>query len=133
MSQDASGNALHVTVTQAATTTTVSFDIPTPGNVTNPQAISWTCPSTGASAAGSCTRTLGSSSSTPINGVKSIVFSPTSSTGGALSLPATDPAYIGIALSVQVTSQLDAAQTHATPGVSNPILVQTGVDLRNFA
>ncbi len=83
--------------------------------------------------AGSCTRTLGSASSTPINGVKSIVFSPTSSTGGALALPATDPAYIGIALSVQVTSQLDAAQTHTTPGVSNPILVQTGVDLRNFA
>jgi prepilin-type N-terminal cleavage/methylation domain-containing protein len=133
MSQDASGNALHVMVTQTTTTATVSFDIPTPGNVTTPQAISWTCPSTGASTAGSCTRMLGSAPSTPISGVKSIVFSPTSSTGGALSLPATDPAYLGIALSVQVTSQLDAAQTHTTPGVSNPILVQTGVDLRNFA
>ncbi len=133
MSQDASGNALHLTVTQAATTTTVSFDIPTPGNVTTPRAISWTCPSTGASAVGSCTRTLGSASSTPINGVISLAFSPTSSTGSALSLPATDPAYIGIALSVQATSQLDSTQTHTTPGISNPILVQTGVDLRNFA
>jgi hypothetical protein len=65
--------------------------------------------------------------------VNSITFSPTSSTGGALALPASDPAYIGIAVSVQVTSQLDALRTHATSGVTNPILIQTGVDLRNFA
>jgi hypothetical protein len=133
MSQDASGNPLHVTVSQTATTTSISFDIPTPGSVTTPRAITWTCPSSGASAPGSCTRALGSGSSTEIAGVNSITFSPTSSTGGALALPATDPAYIGIAVSVQVTSQLDTGRTHATSGISNPVLIQTGVDLRNFA
>ncbi|MEA2159114.1 MAG: hypothetical protein QOD66_1494 [Solirubrobacteraceae bacterium] len=133
MSQDASGSPLHVTVSQTASTTSIVFDIPTPGNVTTPQAITWTCPSTGAAAPGRCTRALGSGSRTEIEGVNSITFSPTSSTGGALALPASDPAYIGIAVSVQVTSQLDALRTHATSGVTNPILIQTGVDLRNFA
>lgn len=134
MSQDASGNALHVTVSSTSTTTSIAFDIPTPGSDTSPQAVTWTCPSTGAASAGSCTRSLGSGSAkAEITGVNSAAVSPTSSAGAAMSLPATDPAYINVSLSVAATSQLDAGRTHTAAGISQPVVVQTGIDLRNFA
>jgi type II secretory pathway pseudopilin PulG len=134
MSQDASGNALSVTVSNpSSSTTAVSFDIPTPGSDSTPQTITWTCPSTGASSAGSCTRQVGSgSAAAEITGVKSVTFTPSSSSGTSMSLPATNPAYLGISLQLQVTSQLDKTQTHVATGASNAVAVQTGVDLRNF-
>ena len=49
--------------------------------------------------------------------------------------PAQDPAYIGITLKVQSTSQLDRGQAQALRGTTpttNPVTVQTGVDLRGF-
>jgi prepilin-type N-terminal cleavage/methylation domain-containing protein len=132
MSQDAAGNTYTVTVSNPTTSTTaVTFKIPTPGSSSLPQTDTWTCPSTGASSVGSCTRTLGASAATKIVGVKSVTFSPLGSSGAALALPATNPSYIGIALSAQVTSQLDSGQTQVAQGASSPILVQTGVDLRN--
>lgn len=135
MSQDASGNALSITVSNpTSATTAISFDIPTPGNVTTPQAILWTCPSTGAAAAGSCTRKVGSGAAEAlIAGVSSASFAPTSSAGGSMTLPATNPAYLNLTLQVQATSQLDRTQTTVANGIGNLIKVQTGVDLRNFA
>jgi Tfp pilus assembly protein PilW len=134
MSTDSTGASLSLTVSNPTTSTTaVSFYIPTPGSDTTSQQITWTCPSTGATSVGKCTRALGSASRTEIVGVKSATFSPTSSSGTAMTLTATNPAYLGITLNVQDTSQLDRSQSTAVSGVSNPIVVQTGVDLRNFA
>ena len=133
MSQDAAGNTYTVTVSNpTASTTAVSFTVPTPGS-TLTRTVTWTCPSTGAGSLGSCTRAVGASTATKIVGVNSVTFSPMSSSGALLALPATNPSYIGIAASVQVTSQLDVGQTHVAQGfsASNPILLQTGVDLRN--
>lgn len=134
MPQDASGNPLHVTVSNpTGTTTAISFDIPTAGSDTTPRTLVWTCPSAGASTWGTCTRTLAGSAQTVIAGVNSAVFAATGSGGTLLTLPATDPAYIGVTLSLQVISQLDRGQSHTAPLTSNAIKVQTGVDLRNFA
>ncbi len=131
ISQDAAGNTYTVTVSNPTTSTTaVSFTIPTPGSSTT-QTVTWTCPSTGASAVGTCTRTVGGSAASKIIGVNSVTFSPLSSSGAALAFPATNPSYLGIALSVQAISQLDNGQTHVARGASSPILVQTGIDLRN--
>jgi prepilin-type N-terminal cleavage/methylation domain-containing protein len=129
MTQDASGNALSVTVSNPTTTTTaISFDIPTLGSPTTPRPIVWTCPSSGATSVASCTRKLGASgaSKPAITGVNSATFSPIAAPDGS-------PVYLNISLSVRATSQLDTTQTHAATGDANPILVQTGVDLRNLS
>jgi Tfp pilus assembly protein PilW len=135
MPQDASGNALTVTVMNpTGSTTSISFDIPTPGNATTPQVITWTCPSSGATVAGTCTRQLGSgSAATRINDVTSATFAPTDSSGAAMTLPATNPAYMNVTVTLQGTSELDTGGTHTAAGVNNLIKVQTGIDLRNFA
>jgi prepilin-type N-terminal cleavage/methylation domain-containing protein len=148
MSQDGSGNSLPVTVSAdaASATTSIAFDIPTPGSDTTPEAITWTCPDTTIKTnVGECTRTVGSGASEqqsiPIEGVQSVTFSPLSESGSAMTLPATDPGYIGITLSVQVISQLDRTHTHIVAGVdgssstpsTDPIVIQAGIDLRNFA
>jgi hypothetical protein len=106
--------------------------------------VTWTCPSSAASAtnAGACTRQLGSGAAVArVTGVQSVTFSPVSSSGWSMSLPATNPAYIGITVELQLISQLDRTQpqTHIVRGSnasgpsSNPLYIQTGVDLRNFA
>ncbi len=135
MTQNASGAALHVNVTTSATTpptTTISFSIPTPGSDTTPQSVTWTCQGSAATP-GQCTRTLGSASTTEVVGYESLNF--TNAAGGALVPPVTDPAYLGMTLNVQDTSQLDKTQFTGTPhvvrGTTNPIVVQLGVDLRN--
>jgi type II secretory pathway pseudopilin PulG len=134
MPQDASGSALHVTVSQSGSTTSVGFDIPMPGSSSTPEPVTWTCPSTSATSTGSCTRTLnGGTAFQEITGVESATFTPTSSSGSTLSLPATDPAYLQAQLDLQVTSQLDRTRASAASGASHPIVVQTGVDLRGFA
>jgi Tfp pilus assembly protein PilW len=135
MPQDASGNALTVSVTNpTSSTTAISFSIPTPGSTSTPQAITWTCPSSGASTAGSCTRQLGSGpAAVQIKGVTSATFAPTNSSGTAMTLPATDPAYINVTLNLPGTSELDTGGTHTATGINSPIKVQTGIDLRNFA
>jgi hypothetical protein len=136
MSQNASGTALSVTVSNpSASTTSISLNIPTPGTDTTPQAVTWTCPSTGATAVGLCTRTVGSGGAIhEVRGVISATFTPYSSTGAVQTpLPATNPAYVAITLSVQDTSAGNTTDTAVVQGISKPILIQTGVDLRNFA
>ncbi len=135
MSQDANGNALTVTVSNpTGMTSALSFNIPTPGSAATPESVTWTCPSTGAVGAGPCTRQLaGGPLATEIAGVTAATFAPTNASGAAMPLPATDPAYIGVTLAVQGTSQLDPSQTHAAAAIAHPIRVQTGIDLRNFS
>jgi type II secretory pathway pseudopilin PulG len=141
INQDSSGNTYSVTVSNpSSSTTSISFDIPgTATGATGPygiipdavQVVTWTCPSTGASSIGSCTRTIGAVARTEIAGVVSATFTPNDSGGATMMLPATNPSYVGVTLSVQVTSQLDAGRTHRVIGIGNPILVQSGIDLRN--
>jgi hypothetical protein len=143
MSQNGSGAALSVVAADAAGRSTLSFDIPTPNNSGVAQAVTWNCPDQGSGAqnVGSCTRTVAGATRTLIEGVQSLGLTALDATGALASLPATNPAYIGIALKVQVVSQLDSNRSQllqgsqTTPGSpsTNPILIQAGVDLRNFA
>jgi len=136
MSQTASGSALSVTVSNPTTSTTaISLDLPTPGSDTTPETVKWTCPSTGATTQGLCTRTVGSGGALhEIRGVLSATFAPYSSTGALdTTFPASNPAYIAITLDVQDTSASDTGQTHVVQGIKNPIVIQTGADLMNFA
>lgn len=133
MATDASGNPLHVTVTSSGSATTFAFSIPTPGSNATPQALTWTCQGTIASP-GYCWRRLGSGGSAArIVGFEGIAF--TDASGAARALPITDPNYLGIAMTLGVTSQLDTRQYAGSPAnlrASSPITVQTGVDLRNL-
>lgn len=127
----------------SSSTTEIQFYIPTAGAPTATEAISWTCPSSGATQVGSCTRVLttGSTSITknPINNVVSMSFSATSSSGTAVALPVSDStsiASVGMTLSVQTSSYTlgdTGNQSAALPGTSgHPIVLQATADLRNF-
>jgi Tfp pilus assembly protein PilW len=133
MTVDAAGNPLHVNVTSSPPTTTIAFSIPTPNSDATPQSVTWTCQGT-TSLAGYCKRQVGTGgNATEIVGFRSATF--TDASGNALTPPITDPNYLGIQLSLQVTSQLDSQQYAGSPSAlrgSNPITVQTGIDLRNL-
>jgi len=125
-------------------TTEIRFEIPTPGAPTDTEGVSWTCPSSGASGVGSCTRVLTDGTDTitknEINNVVSMSFSATSSSGSAVSLPVTNStsiASVGMTLSVQTSNYAYSSsgnQGTALAGTSgSPIVLQATADLRNFA
>jgi prepilin-type N-terminal cleavage/methylation domain-containing protein len=134
---------------EAMTTVTISdptsastqlvLDIPTPGSDSTPEQVTWICPSAAAPLTniGSCTRQLGGTTTTAISGVQSLAL--TNVNGSALTLPASDPAYLGLTLTVQDISQeapgtiVQGENSGATTPSTNPIMIQTGVDLRNFS
>jgi Tfp pilus assembly protein PilW len=133
MTTTESPSAQALTISSSGSTTTFSFSVPTPGNDTLPENVTWSCTGTTASP-GWCTRTVGTATQTWLVGFESISF--TNLSGTALTPPITTPSYLGITMNLQVTSQLDANQYKTTPdakftGASNPIAIQTAVDLRN--
>jgi len=131
MEQTTSGTPLTAVASTTATTAQLVFSIPTSGATTTPQTVTWVC-----TVGGSCTRQLGNGTAvTEIRGVTAVTLAPFDSSGAALALPATNPAFINVSVSLQVTSQLQrqGQATQAVRGESNPIVVQTGIDLRNFA
>ncbi len=133
MTTTENSSAQALTITTSGTTTSFSFSIPTPGSDTTPETVTWSCTGT-TSSPGRCTRTIGAATQTWLVGFESIAF--TNLAGASLTPPITTPNYLGITIDVQVTSQLDANQYKATPnakftGASNPIVIQTAVDLRN--
>jgi Tfp pilus assembly protein PilW len=129
----------------SSATTEVQFSIPTPGTPTSSEQVAWTCPSTGASSVGTCTRVLTASGGTTttdseINNVVSMAFSAVNSSGGGITLPvsnSTSVASVGMTLDVQASSYAYAATTNSnTPLASStgrPIVLQATADLRNFA
>ncbi len=143
MALDASNNALTVQIWTDSTTktTSASFYVPTPGNDTTGQLVTWSCPSTAATSVGSCTRSLGSTSLIKIAGVKSLAFTALDSSGNAITLCAAQsgcalsPASVSMTAQIYAISQLDhtSGRTNVVRGASNPITVQSGTDLRNFA
>jgi type II secretory pathway pseudopilin PulG len=140
-------NTVTVSTSSSNNTTSISFSIPTPNSSSTAQAVTWTCPSTAAPAAniGTCYRAVtpsgGSTTTKPaILGVQSIALS-VSATGSPTITAATNPAFLDVTLSVQVTSHADSQTTpskilqgpNTTGPATNVVVVQTGVDLRNFA
>ena len=129
----------NVTISTTAGSTSISFQIPTPGSDTTGESVAWTCPSTAATSVASCTRALnGGSARTVIPGVQSMVFTPTY--GGTATTPtnATDIASVAMTLTVRITSYGLASlpgvvTTAATGTASSPIVLQATADLRNFA
>lgn len=120
-------NATPVTVTYGSGSSTATLNVDPNGAASG--AVVWT-----RSAAGACTRKQGSAAAVPlINGVTSATFTPLARDGTTLTSGSTDPAFLNIQIKVQVTSQLDAGQTHAVSGVNHPITVQDGVALRNYS
>jgi hypothetical protein len=71
-----------------------------------------------------------------ISNVENVGFAPVSSSGatlGGASAPytATNPAYVGITVSVLDLSQFDRTASHAVRGINNWVTLQAGVNLRN--
>ncbi len=130
MQQTVTGTPLTVTVSSTASPVTgkLVFSIPSSAANTTPQTVTWLC-----TVGATCTRQLAGGSAIPeITGITAVTLSPLDSSGAALTLPATNPAYVDVALDVQVTSQL-GGQTQVVRGTSQSIKLQTGVDLRNFS
>jgi len=113
-------------------TTTISFSIPTPGSYTTAQTLTWTCQGS-SSSPGYCKRQLGSGGNAiEIVGYEGVTFM--NASGGNLTPTITDPAYLGISMTLAVTSALDNKQLNGSPTnlrSSSPITIQTGIDLRN--
>jgi Tfp pilus assembly protein PilW len=125
------------TFTWGASSATATFSIPTPGDPSSPESITWSCTFGG----GSCTRQVGTSAAIPeIKNVVGLTFAPTDSGGNALSSPATNPAYVGVTVEVQNASSLDRTQVTTTGGLqgaqsgyvsTKPITLTDGAYLRN--
>lgn len=142
--RDLRGAVTSVTVTNpTGSTTQISFYIPTPGSFTTNELVTWTCPSTSATALGTCTRAVtpsggGTTTRAVITGVQSMAFSPVSSSNTTLSLPVTSStsvASVGMTLDVRITTYgVYTTATTAIAGAANaPIVLQATADLRNFA
>jgi hypothetical protein len=124
------------TFTWGPASASATFSIPTPGNSSALESVTWSCAFNG----GTCSRQVGTSAAVPeIKNVVGLTFAPTDSNGNALSSPATNPAYVGITVQVQNASSLD--RTPVTPGgstgaragfsSSTPITLADGAYLRN--
>jgi prepilin-type N-terminal cleavage/methylation domain-containing protein len=146
-----------VSISTSGSSTSISFQIPTPGSDTTGEAVTWTCPSTAESStyfAGTCTRAItpsggSTTTKTEITGVQSMSFTPTY--GGTATTPtnATDIAAVAMTMTVQITDYGLSTHNNAAailpvdgqgaPASSTggsaptaPIVLQATADLRNF-
>jgi type II secretory pathway pseudopilin PulG len=128
-------NTTPVNVTYGEGSSSATFYLPVAGSTGKGTQVTWTC-----TAKASCTRTLaGGSAVTFLKGVESATFTPLGSSGvqlasgaGAASSPSY-PSSIRITLSVKQISQADRSQTQTVGTSASPILVQDGVNLRNYS
>lgn len=124
--QDSTGSYYTATVTSTAPQFTLR--IPTPGSSV-PQQVLWSC-----TLPGTCTRQVGAATAqAQTANIAALTLSPSDSAGAAMTLPAVNPAYVGITLQVQPTSQLDRTNSKAAANITNPIYLRGGTDLRGFA
>lgn len=128
-------NLTPVTVTYGGGAAAVQFYLPRAGSTGPGTKVTWSC-----TAGGSCTRAVGGVAATMLSGVTVAVFTPLDATTGATlpsgagaANPPSFPSSVQVTLGAQVTSQLDPSQTHTAQGANNPIVVQDGVTLRNYA
>lgn len=124
------------TTTFTWNTTSASVSMTTPVSGTgggSTQTVTWSCTF---NTVGSCTRQVGAGTAvSEISGVTGLCFATTDSAGTVTSdctslHTVTSPAYVTITLKAQPTSQQPNA-TGSASGLSNPIVIQDGVDLRN--
>jgi Tfp pilus assembly protein PilW len=142
LSQESKGITAPGTTEECTTTTctVLSFDIPNAGSSDAAESVAWTCPyvppaSLPTANVGSCTRQVGGSSGAAIaemTGIESVAFFSGSSSTTPLT-SASDPAYLGIAVDAADISQRNPTGTVSVSGMTSPIVIQTGVDLRNFS
>jgi prepilin-type N-terminal cleavage/methylation domain-containing protein len=129
VNQNATSTPSTVTLSSTATTHTISFSLPTASSAgstdTTPLAASWTC----TNGAG-CIRQIGTNKNLEITGVQSVSFTGYDSTGAVTT---SNPDAVAVTLTLNDISQLDTSGTHTVSGISNPITLQTTIDLRNFA
>jgi Tfp pilus assembly protein PilW len=129
VNQNATSTPSTATLSSTATTHTISFSLPTASSAGNtdstPIAASWTC----TNGAG-CIRQIGANKNLEITGVQSASFTGYDSTGAVTT---SNPDSIAVTLTLNDISQLDTGGTHTVSGISNPITIQTTIDLRNFA
>jgi prepilin-type N-terminal cleavage/methylation domain-containing protein len=127
------------TFTWGSTSASVSLTIPMPGtNGSSTESVSWTC-SFPSGSSGSCNRSVASGAPvSEIIALTGVTFSPIDGSGNALggaSSPysATNPAYVGITVSVLPVSQNPGGQSTRVTSDSTPITLQDGVTLLNNA
>jgi Tfp pilus assembly protein PilW len=121
---DATGtNTTPVTLTA----TSATFYVPIAGSPSSlGTKVVWTC-----TVGGSCTRKFGSASAVPvITGVTALTLTGTDSNGNSAT---SNPTFVDVNLSVQGTSQLDTGGTHVAQGITQPIVLRDGIELRNYS
>jgi Tfp pilus assembly protein PilW len=125
VNQNATSTPSTVTLSSTSTTAKIAFSLPTAGNDTTPIAVTWTC----TNGAG-CVRQIGTNKSLEINGLQSATFTGYDVNGNVTT---SNPDSVAVTLTLNDISQLDSGGTHTVSGISNPIVLQTTIDLRNFA
>jgi hypothetical protein len=68
-----------------------------------------------------------------ISGVVTACFDTSSTNDCGTAVSAAKPAYLYLAIQVRVTSQLPGASGSTVSGLSTPITLRDGVNLRNFS
>jgi len=128
-------NTTPVNVTYGEGSSSVTFYLPVAGSTGKGTQVTWTC-----TAKASCTRTVaGGSAVTFLKNVESATFTPYGAGGTELASgagAAASPSYpssIRISLSVKQISEADSSRTQTVGTSASPIVVQDGVDLRNYS
>jgi hypothetical protein len=124
----ATAATIHSSGGVASATLTVPIRHATGGVSPTPVDVVWTC-----TPSASCTRKVGAAVATEqIPWLVSASFAPVSKTG-ATTVPQSNPAYVGVTLSVLVSDEQGRDHSKAALAVTKPIAVTDGVALRNFA
>lgn len=120
-------HALHTsTVTSTGATLTLPIRSAAGGSTPTTQQVTWAC-----TANASCTRQVGAGTAeTVIPYVQSATFAATSA-AGTVGVPATDPAYVSLTISVFVRNE-HGNHAATVAGVTHTITVTDGAALRNF-
>jgi prepilin-type N-terminal cleavage/methylation domain-containing protein len=116
------------TLTWGPSSATATLTLPAGSQGASTETVTWSCTF---GSAGSCTRQVAGTptvTATPIRNVNSLSFAPVSASGSVLTSPASNPAYVGVTLSVQDTKI--NSQSTAVNGAP-AIILTDGADLRD--
>jgi Tfp pilus assembly protein PilW len=124
ISSSAGGLSASATLTLPVRTSTPSLT-----SIPATQQVRWAC-----TAGATCTRQVGSGSTVElISGVVTACFDTSSTNNCGAGVSASNPAYLYLAIQARVTSQLPNGSGSAVSGLTTPITLRDGVDLRNFS
>jgi hypothetical protein len=121
-----SANGLNATATLQVPVRTAT---PSLTSLPPTQQVVWQC-----TAGATCTRQVAGGVRVPrIQGVVTACFDVSATNNCGSSVAASNPSYLYLSLQARVTSQLPNGSGSAARGVTNPVTVRDGVDLRNFS